>query len=109
MLIVPKSCEKACLAQPIHLNQSDIRKRGPRAMNDFGRDGRASVSKLLQAPEVIARQLWELRQQVDHRRDEHGIAHAFALHGLAELLGAELRKRDLTCAKGGRGKHEREV
>src|SRR6267154_3358205 len=109
MLIVIKSREKARLAQPVDLNQSDIRKHGPSAMNNFGRDGRAPVSKLLQAPEIIARQLRELSQQVDHRRDEHGIAHAFALHRLAELLGAELRKRDLTCAKGGRGKHEREV
>src|ERR1700733_10999361 len=104
MLIVLKSREKARLAQPVDLNQSDIWKHGPSAMNNFGRHGRAPVSKLLQALEVIARQLRKLRQQVDHRRDEHGIVHAFALHRLAERLGAELRNRDLTCAKGGRRK-----
>src|SRR5258708_27688391 len=104
MLIVLKSCEKARLAQPVDLNQPDIRKQGPRAMNDFGGNWRAPVSKLFQTPEVIARQLRELRQQVDHRRDEHRIAHAFALHRLAECLGAELRNRDLTCAMGWRGK-----
>src|ERR1700724_4760664 len=84
MLIVLQSREKARLAQPIDLNQSDIRKHGPRAMNDFGWDGRASVSKLLQASEVIARQLGELRQQVDHCRHEHGMARSLALHRLAE-------------------------
>src|SRR5882762_6994235 len=109
VLIVLESREKARLAQPVDLNQSEIRKYGPRAMNNLGRDGRAPVPELLQALEVIARQFRELRQQVDHRRDEHGIAHTFALYRLAERVRTELRYRDLTCAKGGRRKHEREV
>src|SRR6202023_4196894 len=109
MLIVLQSREKARLAQPIDLNQSDIRKHGPRAMNDFGWDGRASVSKLLQASEVIARQLGELRQQVDHCRHEHGMSRSLALHRLAECLGAELRNRDLTGTTDRCGKHKREV
>ena len=78
-------------------------------MDQLGSHGRAAVPQDLETGEVVLRDPRELRQQVDHRGDQHGVADALARDRVAEGLRAELRNGDLAGAEPRGREHHRKV
>src|ERR1700719_81828 len=105
MLLIFETCEEAGLAESIGLEKFHVRQKLSHPMDKFRRHWRASVSKNLEAAQVIRLCLGHLRQQVQHRRYEHRVSYAFVLDQLTETLRAELRKCDLARTASRRREH----
>ena len=65
---------------PVTIDQAtgDLRQNLARAADKFGRHRRAAVCQGLQAGQVELLELRKLGEQIDHRRHQHGAAHALA-------------------------------
>src|SRR5882762_6543717 len=107
MLLIFETSEKAGLAESIALEKFHVRQQLSGATNKFRRHWRTAISQNLEAAKVIWLCFGHLRQQVQHRRDEHRVRYAFALNQFTESLRAELWNRDLArsesrrCEQGG--------
>src|SRR6266446_3316072 len=99
MFLIFKTREEAGLAEPIALEKFHFRQKLSGATDKFRRHWRTAISQNLEAAQVIRLYFGHLRQQVQHRRDEHRVSYAFALDQLAETLRTELRNRDLARAE----------
>ena len=99
MLIVAKSGKKAGFAQPVALHQSDAGQNLAGAADKLRGHRRPAVGDLLEARQIVFFELRELRQQVDHRRHQNGVADTRAVDGLAKVLRGELRDRDLAARR----------
>src|SRR5260370_11152221 len=95
MFLILKTREESGLAQSIALEKFHVRQKLSHPMDKVRRHWRAAISQNLEAAQVIRLCLGNLRQQVQHRRDEHRVGHAFALDQLTETFRGELWNRDL--------------
>src|SRR6266567_1336329 len=108
MFLIFETCEEAGLAESIALEKFHVRQKLSHPMDKFRRHWRTAISQNLEAAQVIRLCFGHLRQQVQHRRDEHRVSYAFTLDQLTETLRAELRKCDLArtesrcCERGGK-------
>src|ERR1700688_1924159 len=105
MLLIFETREEAGLAESITLEKFHVRQKLSGATHKFRGHGRTAISQNLEAAQVIRLGLWHLRQQIQHRRHEHCVGHAFVLDQLTETLRAELRKRYLTRTESWCSKH----
>jgi len=106
MLLVFETRKEAGLAESIALDKFHIRQKLSRPMNKFRGHWRTAIRQNLNAAHVIRLSFWYLRQQVQHRRDEHRVSYAFTLNQLTETLRAKPWNRDLgrtesRCRKDG--------
>src|SRR6266478_8926189 len=108
MLLIFKTREEAGLAESIALEKFHVRQKLSRPMDKLRRHWRTAISQDLETAQVIRFCFGKLRQQVQHRRHEHRVSHAFLLDQLTETLRAELWNRDLArterrcCEHGGK-------
>src|SRR5260221_3179831 len=107
MLLIFETREEASFAESIGLKEFHVRQKISRSVNKFRCHWRTTVSQDLEAAQVIRLCFEDLRQQVQHCRDEHRVSYACALDQLTETLRAELWNRDLArtesrcCEHGG--------
>src|SRR5260370_17628113 len=94
MLLILEACEEAGLAQSIALEKFHVRQKLSHPMDKVRRHWRAAISQNLEAAQVIRLCFGHLREQVQHCRDEHRVAHAFALYQLTATFRPELLNRD---------------
>src|SRR5579859_4931294 len=109
MLLIFETCEETGLTESIALEKSHVRQKLSGATDKFRCHGRTAISENLEAGQVIRFCLRHLRQQVQHRRHEHGVSYAFAFDQLAETLRAELRNRELARTKSRRCEQRGEI
>src|SRR6267378_8262042 len=108
MFLILETREEAGLAESIALEKFHVRQKLSHPMDQVRRHWRAAISQNLEAAQVIRPCFGHLREQVQHRRDEHRVSYAFALDQLTETLRAELWHRDLArtesrcCEHGGK-------
>src|SRR5260221_11896611 len=95
MLLIFETREEASFADSIGLKEFHVRQKLSRSVNKFRCHWRTTVSQDLEAAQVIRLCFGDLRQQVQHCRDEHRVSYACALDQLTETLRAELWNRDL--------------
>src|SRR5260370_42513906 len=105
MLLIFETREEAGLAESIALEKFHVRQKLSGATDKFRRHWRTAISQNFEAAQVIRLCFGYLRQQVQHRRDEHRVSYAFALNQLAETLRTELRNCDLARTKSWRCEH----
>src|ERR1700758_5059052 len=108
MLLIFETCEEAGLAESIALQKFHVRQKLSHPMDKFRGHWRTAISQNLEAAQVIRLCFGHLRQQVQHRRDEHSVRYAFALNQFTESLRTEFRNCDLAhtesrrCEQGGK-------
>src|SRR5713226_6083659 len=95
MFLILETREKAGLAESIALEKFHVWQKLSHPMDKVRRHWRPAISQNFEAAQVIRLCLGNLRQQVQHRRDEHRVSYAFALDQLTETFRAELWNRDL--------------
>src|SRR5260370_23466704 len=109
MLLVLKTREIPRFAESVDLNQLHLRQKVSSSTDQLRGHRRSAVCQYFETAQITVLRLRELRQQVDHRRDQNGVVDLVLLDRLTESGRSEARKRDLAPSEYRRREHRGKI